>query len=100
MNARTTILRNAAGLSLLLLGATVAHAEGSTDIYQTNFQQAYADNHPAQGPTTAAPALGSTDIYTTNFQRAFLASPGPAQVAEATTGSTDIYTTDFQKAYM
>lgn len=100
MNARTTVLRSVAGLGLLLLGATAANAEGSTDIYQTNFQQVYADNHRAQAPTTAAPALGSTDIYTTNFQRAFPASPEPAQMADGLRGSTDIYATDFQKTYM
>ena len=100
MTARTSILCSAAGFGLLLTAATVAHAEGSTDIYQTNFQQVYADNHRAQAPMTAAPDAGSTDIYTTNFQRVFPASPGLAQMAETSKGSTDIYTTDFQKAYM
>ena len=101
MNARKTI-RNAAALGLTLIGATVAHAQGSTDIYTTNFQQAYATGHTTQGARGATLASGSTDIYSTNFQRAF-ATAGSLKVAkagEAHAGSTDIYGTNFQIRYM
>ena len=101
MNARQTI-RNVAALGLTLIGATVAHAQGSTDIYTTNFQQAYATGHATQGAPAATPAAGSTDIYSTNFQRAFatVASPKVAKTGEAYAGSTDIYDTNFQIRYM
>jgi hypothetical protein len=97
MNARQSIVQVAA-LALTLIGASVAHAQGSTDIYTTNFQQAYAAGHAVQGTGAA----GSTDIYATNFQRAF-ATADSLQVAkapDANAGSTDIYGTNFQSRYM
>ncbi len=100
MNARKTI-RNVAALGLTLIGATVAHAQGSTDIYTTNFQQALA-SHATQRAPGATLAVGSTDIYSTNFQRAFTATDSleVAKAGEAYAGSTDIYGTNFQIRYM
>ena len=101
MNARRTI-RNVVALGLTLIGATLAHAQGSTDIYTTNFQQAYASGRATQGAPAAAPAAGPTDIYSPNVQRAFATagSPAVAKTGEAYAGSTDIYDTNFQIRYM
>ena len=101
MNARKTI-RNVAALGLTLIGATVAHAQGSTDISTTNFQQAYATGRATQGAPGATLAAGPTDIYSTNFQRAFATTDSRkvASAGEAHAGSTDIYGTNFQIRYM
>jgi hypothetical protein len=100
MNALKTIRDGAVGLGLVLLGVSVTHAQGSTDIYTTNFQQVYPSEQVKQAATAAPIAAGSTDIYTTNFQRAFPSATRPVHMAEVQTGSTDIYRTDFQKVYM
>jgi hypothetical protein len=109
-----TISKTTASLSLTLLAAGFAHAQGpastsgSTDIYNTDFQKTFAtgksDATGNSNPLTnrAQVSIGSTDIYQTDFQKTFPSAP-PTRNLSATepyTGSTNIYSTNFQRAFM
>jgi hypothetical protein len=108
MIAFKTIGKRAAVLSLALMAAAVAHAQssttatGSTDIYTTNFQQAYATVDPVSGSPDAPVGTASTDIYRTDFQREFATNSSIKQARDtaAYAGSTDIYSNDFRKSFM
>jgi hypothetical protein len=107
MNAFRTISKTAAVLSLTLLAAGLAQAQGSapesgsTDIWATNFQRAYAGGNVLHGVQGAPTSTGSTDIWGTDFQRAFVtgSSTQGTTATQAYWGSIDIYQTDFQKAF-
>jgi len=105
MNVDKSVTKIAATLSVSLMAATFAHAQGlstatgSTDIYTFNFQKAY----PSAGVTAVkggSIGAGSTDIWATNFQRIFATQDSVlnSPTATAYTGSTDIYTTNFQRS--
>jgi len=106
MNVHRSVTKTAATLSISLLAASVAYAQGlstatgSTDIYTFNFQKAY----PSAGVITPVKGgsigTGSTDIWATNFQKisATQDSVPNSPTAAAYTGSTDIYTTNFQRS--
>src|SRR5215470_13593856 len=105
MTLLKTIRKPAAALSLALLAAGIANAQGlaalgSIDIYHTNFQQAFTGGNSVPQTQGAMGALGSVDIYTTNFQKKFPSNPDAVKTAatKVTTGSVDIYSTNFQDA--
>jgi hypothetical protein len=108
MIAFKTIGKEAAILSLTLMAATVAHAQGlttttgSTDMYTINFQQAFASGRVILGDPGAPVGTGSTDIYGTDFQRAFATDSSVKEPRDtaAYRGSTDIYSTDFQNSFL
>ena len=78
------------------------HCRVISDIYSTNFQEAYPKSEVMVASKVAPLVAGSTDIYATNFQKLYASrnttSTGSATRAE--TGSTDIYFTNFQRRYM
>ena len=108
MNVHKSVIKIAATLSISLLAAAFAHAQGlsaatgSTDIYTVDFQRAY--------PSASMPALvkggsivtESTDIWATDFQKLLATQDSirNSPTAAAYSGSTDIYTTNFQRSYM
>jgi hypothetical protein len=108
MIAFKTIRKRAAVLSLTLMAAAVAHAQGSTtanastDIYTTDFQRTFATDRAASEGAAASVGTGSTDIYRADFRTAFATngSVGKPRDTASYKGSTDIYSNDFQKSLM
>jgi hypothetical protein len=108
MIAFKTISKRAAVLSLALMAAGVAHAQssttatGSTDIYATNFQQAFTTVDAVSGGSDAPIGTASTDIYRTDFQKEFATNSSIKESQDTATyeGSTDIYSNDFRKSFM
>jgi hypothetical protein len=98
-------IRTAAACGLTLLGASLAHAQGSTgstDIYLNEFPKSFSTGPVLQPQSRAPTVTSSTDIWATDFQKTF-ATGKSAQVAREVageTGSTDIWNTNFQKAFM
>jgi hypothetical protein len=89
---RATLLSGFVGL---VIGSSVAHASGSTDIYGVN---GFAASFGAPQRTSAAPPLAgsnyrSTDIYAVNgFKTSFGSDVSAARTEVAcASGSTDIY---------
>jgi hypothetical protein len=108
MNVHKSVTKTAATLSIGLLAAIVAHAQGlstatgSTDIYTFNFQNAYRPAGVITPVEGGSIGTGSTDIWVTNFQKIFATqdSVPNSPTAAAYTGSTDIYTTNFQRSFL
>lgn len=102
------ISRAVAACGLTLLAASFAHAQGpsvatgSTDIYTTDFQKAFATGSLSRPEPRTVADTGSTDIWTTDFQKTFATDKSVHETRDMARykGSTDIWTTDFQKTFM
>jgi hypothetical protein len=106
MKQRNSIKHRAlvAGIALMMVGLARAQgaASGSTDIYHTDFQAAYASVQASSAPIAQLAPSGSTDIWRNEFARSFgaVGANRADTYASAGRGSTDIYSTNFQNVYM